>query len=115
MKLVLVIALAFLALGSTEAKAQWYLPRSQARQETRRVSREVCNEISNCIAWGTGSCLRRGFSRVDCTSALFYPGYYSNEETECNTILHWGVNHWGEVELKNAGKADCFSTYLERK
>lgn len=102
---------AFLALVGTAQAFQWHLPLGQAKHATREFAEESCRSDHRCTGFGVGACRRVSDSRVDCVAGLFYkdqpkPG----EETECNIVLHWGVDSRGYLALKNHGSPNCFQT-----
>lgn len=107
---VIVIALGCLVFATSASAFQWRMRYGQAKHESKRLAGELCEELRECTGYGVGQCYRRSLSRFDCEIGLFYPGYEVGEETECNEVLHWGVNYQGTIVLKNSGEPNCFTT-----
>jgi hypothetical protein len=99
----------FVLVGSAQA-FQWHMRYGQAKHASREFVEGACRADSECTGYGVGQCARVSGSRFDCEVGTFYaespaPG----EETECNVLLHWGVNRAGYVVLKRHGTPHCFS------
>jgi hypothetical protein len=99
---------AFLMLAGTAEAFHWHLGYGQAKHATREFAEETCRAERKCVAYGVGPCKRVTDSRVDCVAAFLYKGVSEpGDEVACSIILHWGVNHSGEVALKNHGSPNC--------
>lgn len=99
---------AFLTLVGTAEAFHWHLGYGQAKHATREFAEETCRAERKCIAYAVGPCKRISESRVDCLAGLLYKGVNEpGDEVACNIVLHWGVNHSGEVALKNHGSPNC--------
>jgi hypothetical protein len=97
-----------LALAGTAAAFQWHLGYGQAKHATKEFAEETCRVDHKCVAYKVGPCKRASESRVDCAAAFLYKGVDEpSDEVVCALILHWGVNHRGEVALKRHGKPSC--------
>ncbi len=102
------LAVSFLALAGTAAAFQWHLGYGQAKHETRLFAEETCRHERKCIGYAVGPCERISASRIDCVAGFLYKGVTEpGDEVACNIALHWGVNHNGELALKNHGSLNC--------
>ncbi len=98
----------FLALAGTAQAFQWHLGYGQAKHATKEFAEETCRSDHKCVAYKVGSCKRASESRVDCAAGFLYKGVNEpGDEVVCALILHWGVNHSGEVALKRHGRPSC--------
>lgn len=108
-KLAVAVLAAFLLLAGTAQAFEWHMRYGQAKHESRAFVEQVCREDRECTGFGVGQCFRISSSRFDCEVGTFYANYPEyGEEMECNLPLHWGVSYYGEVVLKNHGRAHCF-------
>lgn len=102
------LAVSFLAFVGTATAFQWHLGYGQAKHETRLFAEETCRAERKCIAYAVGPCKRVSESRIDCVAGLLYKGVAEpGDEVACDIVLHWGVNHSGQVVLKNHGSPNC--------
>ncbi len=107
-RLGLAALVAFLCLVGTAEAFQWHLGYGQAKQATKEFAEETCRRERKCVAYGAGPCRRASESRVDCAAAFLYKGLNEpGEEVACAILLHWGVNHHGELALKRHGRPSC--------
>jgi hypothetical protein len=108
-KLVVSVLLVFLALVGSAQAFQWHMRYGQAKHASKEFVEQACREDRKCTGYGVGKCVRISESRFDCEVGTFYaesPG--PGEETECNVLLHWGVNRAGYMVLKRHGTPHCF-------
>lgn len=99
---------AFLCLGATAQAFVWHLGYGQAKQATQEFAEATCKGDHKCVAYKAGPCKRASESRVDCAAAFLYKGVHEpGDEVVCAIILHWGVNHNGEIALKRHGRPTC--------
>jgi hypothetical protein len=103
------IALAALFLVPvSDASATWFMRYGQAKNESKRFSKESCERSQDCTAWGAGKCVRRSQSSFSCVIAnWFLPPNSDEPDIECVQVLHWGVKTGGFIVLKNAGEPRC--------
>ena len=96
------------ALAGTAEAFQWHLGYGQAKHATRVFAEESCHQDHKCVGYAVGPCKRASESRVDCLAGLLYKGVAEpGDEVACNIVLHWGVNHSGQLVLKNHGSPNC--------
>ena len=108
-KLAVSLVLAFFVLVGSAQAFHWHMRYGQAKHASREFVEQLCREDPECTGYGVGQCLRKSESRFDCVVGTFYaetPG--PGEETECNVVLHWGVNRAGYIALKRHGQPRCF-------
>lgn len=99
---------ACLSLVGTAEAFQWHLGYGQAKHATKEFAEETCQRDHKCVAYNVGSCRRASESRVDCAAGFLYKGVNEpGDKVVCALILHWGVNHNGEVTLKRHGRPSC--------
>ncbi len=108
----LLVLFAFLAVWTVGAKASYYMTYRQAKAETNDYAAELCR--GNCIRSASGPCRRRspsGFSCVMIHRYAFLKPWpsFETEESECHTLLHWGVNSYtGRIVLRGTSEPYCF-------
>lgn len=99
---------AFMCLAATAEAFEWHLGYGQAKHATREFAEGTCRAERKCIGYAVGPCKRVSNSRIDCLAGLLYKGVSEpGDEVACNIVLHWGVNHNGEIALKNHGSPNC--------
>jgi hypothetical protein len=106
-----VLLACLLTLGTFTGTAEafhWHLGYGQAKHASKEFAYAVCKAEGKCTGYGVGGCKRISDSRIDCPIGLFYadqpePG----QETECEMLLHWGVDHAGYLALKRHGPPHC--------
>jgi hypothetical protein len=99
---------AFLCLAAAAQAFVWHLGYGQAKHATKEFAEETCRRERKCVAYGVGPCKRASESRVDCVADFLYKGVNEpGDEVVCAIVLHWGVNHHGEIALKRHGKPVC--------
>lgn len=90
------------------AEGYYILRYGQAKNHTRVYSKEVCQTVQGCTAWGVGRCERLATRRFRCLYANWHrPSYVDEEEIECQQVLHWGVRR-GYVALVGKGRVRCY-------
>lgn len=99
---------AFLCLTATAQAFVWHLGYGQAKHATKEFAEGTCRSERHCVASRVGPCKRASESRVDCAAAFLYKGVNEpGDEVVCAILLHWGVNHHGEIALKRHGRPAC--------
>ena len=107
-KVVIAALAAFLCLTATAQAFVWHLGYGQAKHATQEFAEATCKGDRKCVAYKVGPCKRASESRVDCAPGFLYKGVSEpGDEVVCVILLHWGVNHHGEVALKNHGRPAC--------
>jgi hypothetical protein len=106
--MIVAVLAALLCLAASAQAFVWHLGFGQAKHATKEFVEETCRLERKCIADRVGSCKRASESRVDCAAAFLYKGVNEpGEEIVCAILLHWGVNHHGEIALKRHGRPTC--------
>lgn len=107
-KVVIAALAAFLCLVATAQAFVWHLGYGQAKHATKEFAQATCQSERHCVGYRAGPCRRASESRVDCVAAFLYKGIKEpGDEVACAIILHWGVNHNGEIVLKRHGRPKC--------
>ncbi|HET9162272.1 MAG TPA: hypothetical protein VFN89_02350 [Solirubrobacterales bacterium] len=102
----------FLCLAATAQAFVWHLGAGQAKHATKEFAAATCKSERRCVAYGP--CKRASESRVDCAAAFLYKGVSEpGDEVACAILLHWGVNHNGEIALKRHGRPTCRAVETE--
>jgi hypothetical protein len=108
----IVLTIVALVLSVASADASYYMRYGQAKNASRETAERVCRNAPECTGWGVGQCARRSSSRFDCVIGeryLYIAERTGTEfETECDSVLHWGVNIYGYIVLKGTGEPDCY-------
>ncbi len=99
---------AFLCLAGAAQAFTWHLGYGQAKHATKEFAELTCHSESHCVDYRVGTCKRASESRVDCVAAFLYKDVNeAGDKAVCAILLHWGVNHNGEVALKRHGRPVC--------
>jgi hypothetical protein len=108
-RLVLLTCAALLVLAGSAEAFQWHMRYGQAKHASKEFVEQLCREAPECTGYGVGKCTRMSSSRFDCEVGTLYANSPApGEETECNVVLHWGVNRAGFIALKRHGRLNCF-------
>jgi hypothetical protein len=114
MKVIVAALAALLCLAASAQAFVWHLGYGQAKRATKEFAEETCRHDRKCVADRVGPCKRASESRVDCAAAFLYKGLNEpGEEVVCAILLHWGVNHHGEIALKRHGRPTCRQVEVE--